>query len=309
MQPNEWAIILNPLAGRGAALRAWPVLETALQEAGIHFRYFETAYQGHAIRIARQCVDSGCRRILAVGGDGTIHECVNGLFQQEAIPADEVTIGICPVGTGNDWAAGHGWSRDIRKIVQSMKSMNTCIQDAGECRFEKKGMEVKRFFINVVGLAYDAFVVDYVSHRRPWFLGKVVYLWYAVKCLWAYRVVPSEILLDGTPVKGRFITIHIGMGRSAGGGMKVLPHARAGTGKLFIMAAADLPKWKILMNMWRFYWGDITSVRGVHARSADTVQVRNLAGDIPVEADGEFLGNVPVRISILRGVIRVLDTA
>ena len=309
MSKNTWCLILNPFAGRGLTSREWPVIQNLLEEAGIPFQMIQTEASGHAISIVQEKIQKGFRQFMAIGGDGTLHECVNGIFKQNEVPPHEIMLGIIPIGTGNDWIRTKSYPKSIAKIVQAMLMHKSEMIDIGVCHFDESDNGKKRYFINVLGLAYDAFVVKYVQEHPPKYLGKLVYLWYALACLWRYPAVSALICTEEICIENAFITIHIGIGKYAGGGMKVLPHAGKNEGKLAVMAAENMPKWKILLNMWRFYIGDIRELKQVRSFMAESVEVKPENGNILVEADGELIGMAPVKVSIIPSAIQTLSVS
>ena len=101
---KKWLAVINPHAGNDRGLRHWDKIERLLMEEGVEAAPVFTGYRMHAAEICKKAVEEGWRRILAVGGDGTLNEVVNGLFSQAVVPPREVTVGLFQVGTGNDWA-------------------------------------------------------------------------------------------------------------------------------------------------------------------------------------------------------------
>ena len=99
---DTWTVIVNPKASSGKCAKHWPQIEELLEQSGIAREVFFTEYAGHAIELARNAVVGGARRLLAVGGDGTVNEVANGLFTQDVVDTTEVLLGQIPVGTGND---------------------------------------------------------------------------------------------------------------------------------------------------------------------------------------------------------------
>lgn len=309
MFKNTWCLILNPIAGRGSTSIEWPVIQQHLEVAGVPFQMVQTEASGHAISIVSENIKKGYRKFMAIGGDGTLHECVNGIFKQNEVPSNEIILGIIPIGTGNDWIRTNSYPKSIAKIVQAMVRSESEMIDIGVCHFDAVDGGKRRYFINVLGLAYDAFVVKYLRDHPPRYLGKLVYLWYALACLWKYTPVSALICTEEICIENAFITVHIGMGKFAGGGMKVLPQGGENDGKLAVMAAEQMPKWRILLNMWRFYFGDITKMKFVRSFLAETVEVKAENGNIPVEADGELIGMAPVKVSIIPSAIQILSVS
>ena len=104
----HWLAIVNPVAGSGLAGRVWPELVEVLAEVLPHLRVAFSTEAGHATELAIEAIEEGTRYLLAVGGDGTHHEVVNGIMQQTIVPSHEIYYALLPVGTGNDWIKTHG---------------------------------------------------------------------------------------------------------------------------------------------------------------------------------------------------------
>ena len=263
-QPAEtWYVIANPAAGNGKVRRRWsslaPWLERNLDAPVIEL----TRCRGHATDLAREAVGRGYRRLLAVGGDGTCNEIINGIFGEEGIPAADLTLALAPVGTGNDWMRTHGIPRLGKRWLEMLHNGKTFRQDVGRIDFtDPEGRPAKRFFLNVAGLAFDAFVVQQISHdgrRRP---SAGFYLLLLLRHLLRYTPQPALVEMDGRQFRDSFFTIEVGIGRYAGGGMEVAPHAVPDDGRLALTLARNTSRADILINLRRFYDGSI----GQHAK-------------------------------------------
>lgn len=101
---ENWGVIVNPVAGKRHLRKEWINIYRTLKRAAIHFSVQSTEYPGHAILLTRDLLKNGFRRILIIGGDGTVNEVVNGIFTSGITDTDQVTIALIPYGTGNDWA-------------------------------------------------------------------------------------------------------------------------------------------------------------------------------------------------------------
>ena len=110
---DKWFVILNPVASGGVARKKWPYVQQLLKEHGLAYDFAITHGPGHAIKLAREGVEKGYRKIMAIGGDGTNNEVVNGICMQKVVPSQEVVYTILPLGTGNDWVKMYKISQDI----------------------------------------------------------------------------------------------------------------------------------------------------------------------------------------------------
>ena len=103
MKDQTWYTIVNPAGGNGAVKKRWPQIEAQLRHAGVGMEKVYTQSRGHATELAHRAVEAGHRHILAVGGDGTNNEVINGILRQDAVPSTDVHYALIPIGTGNDW--------------------------------------------------------------------------------------------------------------------------------------------------------------------------------------------------------------
>ncbi|MEQ1745780.1 MAG: diacylglycerol kinase family protein [Saprospiraceae bacterium] len=305
MNPPHWYIIANPAAGNGTVGRRWPDIEALLQELGVAYTVKFTEQRGHAVRLVDDAVLKGHRHILGLGGDGTNHEIANGILTQPHVPPTEVTYALLPVGTGNDWARAYGISHNPRERLQCLLTGETVLQDVGKVAYLREdGQPAERFFVNVAGLAYDAFIAKKLERHR--FVSRFQYLLMVGQYLFEYRLTPARLRWAEEVVEDSFYTINIGICRYSGGGMQLVPHAVPDDGLLAVTFARQLPKWEVLLQTRRFYDGSLLSHPKITGFQTKNLRVEHI-GDVPtlLEADGEFLGTSPAEFSILEKTLRI----
>ncbi|MBK9335475.1 MAG: diacylglycerol kinase family lipid kinase [Lewinellaceae bacterium] len=304
MNQPFWHIIANPAAGNGAVGRRWPDLEALLQEMGFSYTVRFTEHRGHAVRLVDDAVLKGCRHILGLGGDGTNHEIANGILCQPHVPPAGITYALLPIGTGNDWARTYGIPHDPRRRLRRLQQGETVLQDAGKVVYWQDGLPAERFFVNVAGMAYDAFIAKKLEQHR--FVSRMQYLLMVAQYLFEYRLTPAQLFWEENTVEDSFYTINVGICRYSGGGMQLVPHAVPDDGLLAVTYARHLPKWEVLLQTNRFYNGTLLRHPKVGGFQTKNLRVAHL-GDIPtpLEADGEFLGESPAEFSILEKSLRI----
>ncbi|MCB9276667.1 MAG: diacylglycerol kinase family lipid kinase [Lewinellaceae bacterium] len=306
---ESWYIIANPTSGRGIIRREWAAYQQRISRQLPVGEFVLTEYRGHAIELARQAVENGYRKILAIGGDGTNHEVANGILQQKAVASHEVTHALLPVGTGNDWIKTYGIPRDIDKVLAIIRAGNTRLQDVGLARYYRDGQQHERYFINVAGMAYDGYIGRKAGESPFGKGGKLLYLFLVFKCLFEYKLQPAIARLDGEKtIEGVFYTINLGICRYSGGGMLLVPHARPDGGSFAVTIAGRLSKLGVLLSTFRFYNGTIGQHPKVDTFHARQVQVAAPNGAMPtlLEADGEFLGETPVEFMLIDKALRIV---
>ena len=305
---NTWYTIVNPVSGNGAVRKRWPQIEAELRKAGILFEVAFTRYRGHATELARAAVESGWRHILAVGGDGTNNESVNGILQQQAVPASDVCYALLPVGTGNDWVRTLGIPKKFPQWLEMFQNGHTSLQDVGVAEYHKEGAPEQRYFVNVAGMSFDAYVAKFMDENRGLINGRFSYLLALVRCLAKYKLPPTRIHAEGFMVEDFCYTVNAGIGRYSGGGMQLVPHAVSDDGLLALTVAKRVTKLGVLFATPLFYNGKIARHPKIETHSARNIRVEAMNVDRPVglEVDGEFLGYAPVSFSLVEKALRVL---
>ena len=154
----KWFFIVNPNAGSRKGIRDWPRILKLIMESGISHEFALTTHRGHAIDLTLDCLKQGHRRIAVVGGDGTLNEVLNGIYQQNEIDKKEILIGMIPVGTGNDWCRMFNIPFDYKKALDVLIQEKTFVQDVGKVTHYHNDKAEERYFMNVAGMGYDALV-------------------------------------------------------------------------------------------------------------------------------------------------------
>jgi diacylglycerol kinase (ATP) len=304
---KQWYIIVNPAAGNGETQRAWPRIKTILTEKFPKAPIVFTEYRDHAITLVDEAVNQGFQHIMAVGGDGTNHEVCNGIMMQKIIPPTEITYVLLPVGTGNDWIRTHGISKDLNKWIAMVEKGKTFLQDVGSLDYVNEGKKQHRYFFNVAGLAYDAFVVRYIEKNKQNVKISLLYLFMIIRCIFMYQLRKARIRFNGQEDSGYHYTINAGICKYSGAGMSLVPHAIPDDGQLALTIAGKVSKLEVLLNSYRFYNDSITRHRKIEGYQTKEIKVDAMDdGPILLEADGEFLGETPVRISIIQKSLKII---
>lgn len=288
-------VILNPYARRGAAATLKPrVLET-LRTHGLEFDLVETSGPGDAVRLAREACDRGYSALVVVGGDGTLHEAVNGIQQAGAGP-DDVTLGIVPTGSGNDFikaldlppddltTACARIARGHTRVVDIGVLKRLVTQDGAPTDEETRA----RYFVNALGIGFDA-LVALETYKITWLTGLPLYLIAVIRALaLRYDTPHMEIELDGQRISQSTTLVAIGNGRCQAGGFWLTPHAEVDDGQFDLAIARRLSRWGILRLLPEAMQGTHVDKEPVTMARARRVAIRT-ASPLPVQADGEIL--------------------
>lgn len=303
---SKWFIIVNPKANGGRLESQWKNIQQCLTDSNIDFFDKKTTHQNHATELAKEAIQNGFRKIIAVGGDGTGNEVANGILQQQIIPSAEITFALLPVGTGNDWIKTHKIPKDLNTWIEVLKKEKTIFQDAGfiRCIFNEK--KIERYFINVAGMAYDAFGVR-LSEGKNWRFPKIQYLLLALRGLFKYKIHRAKLTFDDKEVVDFFYIINVGICKYSGGGMQLVPHAIPDDGQFALTFARKLSKLAVILNTYRFYNASLLQHSKVEGFFTKKVRVETMDNEpTGVEVDGEYIGETPVEFSILPKALKIV---
>lgn len=303
---KPWIFLINPTAGRGLAGRRWKVLQPLVETSGVPYSVLISQTAGHFTSLAREVCSIPCHRLVIIGGDGSMHEALNGLMAS-SLPAEQLPILMhFPAGSGNDWARYWQIPKDPVRWWQEANQWPVFPHAIGRIHYNRDGQQQERYFLNVAGLAYDAWLVKQIELNPSAKGHPFIYLVSLLRWLFKYKPQSAEVMAGGQTRKGRFYTINAGICPFSGGGMQVVPHARPDGDKLALTIAGNLPLPRILINLWRFYNGTIGMVRGVETLFGENLEVRS-QDHLPfyVEADGEWLGECPCRITVIPGAFQI----
>ena len=304
---KTWLFIINPASGNGKAKKYWRQIATVLERQKIPYHNVFTKEKLHAIELVNTAVKEGYRKIVAMGGDGTNNEVVNGILLQKTIPSTDIIYTLFPVGTGNDWIRQHRIPKRISKWVAMLQSEQTVLHDIGKVLYHHQGNEQERYFVNVAGMAYDGFVGKALEHHTGKFLRKLLYLYLAVTCLFKYKLTKAKVEFDGQVVEDYFYLINAGICKYSAGGMRTVPHADPSNGKIALTIARNLTKFNVLKSLPLLYNGKIGKHPLITLHQTKHIKV-TANKDEPsfLEVDGEFLGQSPVEFFIIENALRVV---
>jgi len=282
VKTKDFFIVYNPVAGRGLARRRVRAVQAWLEERGATLRVEATQAHGKGLHVAMEAARDGWPVVVAVGGDGTINEVVNGLLhaEDEGIPCP--VLGIVPAGSGNDFVKVLGLYR------QPFENVMKVLWQA-EQRLVDVGYANERYFLNGLGWGFDGFVAQEV-YRVRWLRGFAAYLWAVLKVLPSYPTARLHMVLDERPPVERDITmVAVTNGPCYGGGFWICPHARVDDGWLDIAMADAMRPWQLLPLLPRVMHGTHVNHPRVAFDKARRVVLQS-ERPLPSQVDGELLG-------------------
>ncbi|MBN1927580.1 MAG: diacylglycerol kinase family lipid kinase [Prolixibacteraceae bacterium] len=308
MGETRWQVILNPNAGGRQAEKDWPMIKEELLKEGFNFETELTQHPLHAIQLVTQKIKEGYRKFIVIGGDGTLHEIANGIMSQNFAKPDEILLAMISVGTGNDWIKTHQISPNYIEAIQQIKTGNTIKQDVGKIVYKNGSPEPEiRYFINSVGIGFDARVVKYILPRKlKGKSNKSDYIKGLIRSLFTNKNIKSLLQIDNEKVETKIYNLTVGLCKFKGGGFKLLPNAIPDDGELDITLASRISKRKLIASLPKIFGGRVEQIKYF-----DFFRVKELILDIskPVctEADGEFLGHYPLQVSIIPNQLNIIS--
>jgi diacylglycerol kinase (ATP) len=296
--------IVNPVAASGKTGKAWPALEQELRSLDLSFESRFTETPGHATSLAREAVDQGYHMVVAVGGDGTINEVVNGLMPPGGKRAEAV-LGVVITGRGSDFARTIGVPSDYHEACARLAGERTMTIDVGLVAFDDEGERRQRYFVNVGGGGFDGEVARR-ANRAPNFMGGTIpYLSSVVTTLITYRNKPVELILDGgEPMQMVANSVIVANCQFFGGGMRIAPDADPRDGLFDVIVIGDVDKIEYLMTVPKVYDGTHLSHPQVDAYRAKRVEVRS-EEPLPLQVEGEVCGHTPLNFEIVPSALEI----
>lgn len=295
---RRWTVIANPVSGRGKGRTLGGKLARLLTRSGIESTLLWTEGPGDAEKLVGEAISNGAEGVVACGGDGTLHEIVNGLYSSSEHP-DALPIAIAPAGRCNDFRGTLKLPKDPIETVDAIVG--------GKVRLVDLGRIGERYFTTVATMGFDSAVSQYVaSGRQPFFLtGTPAYLYGLFVQMLSYRDVPVRLKGDGLDFEGPVFLAATGNTPIYGGAMKIAPHAVVDDGMLDLCLVRSVNRWEVLKMVPRIFNGG-----HIHHPAVSLHQLRKLSveSDAPLSlwADGEPMGQTPATIEVVPNGLSII---
>ncbi len=306
---ERWFVVVNPISGGDKGLADFPKISHLLRENDIEHDPAFTEHRYHATELTVEAVNRGYRKIIVVGGDGTLNEVVNGLFIQKQCEPKEILLSVIAVGTGNDWVRTFGLPRNYTAAIRAIKEGHSFLQDVGKVSYTESSFEQTRYMANVAGLGFDAYVIKIFNHLKlKGYKGKWLYLWSLVRGFFSVKPAGATIEVDGKVIYNKLLfSLAVGICRYNGGGIQQLPRAVANDGLLDLTIIRPVHWWHVVFRARRLFNGEIYSIGHVQHAQGRSIKIIS-APTIPLETDGELQGGTPVTISVVPRAVRIVVT-
>jgi YegS/Rv2252/BmrU family lipid kinase len=298
---TDTVFLVNPASGNGATGRRWPELVRRAAALGLAGETLLSERQGHLIDLAEQAGKGGASLVVAVGGDGTMNEVVNGLMRADPRPE----LAIVPLGTGMDFVRTYGIPTRFDEAVRTALTGPPRRIDVGSVSYRTwEGEDARRYVVNVGSVGMSAAVAQRANGMSKALGGRTTFFYALVRVFLAWRNTVVHVDLDGDEHSGRMHDVVVANGRYHGGAMMLAPEAQPDDGLFDVLLIGDVNKLDFVTTAPKLYRGTHLAHPKVELARARAVAV-DAPERLPIELDGEQVGTTPARFEIVPAAIAV----
>ena len=304
--------IVNLHSSTGRTGNLWPAIERRLTQRIGPVETLLTDAPMAATRLTAQALRAGADRIIAVGGDGTVNEVVNGFFDGDRPINDQATLGLLTMGTGCDFRRTFGLPDDLEGQIARLEEGEVRPIDIGKAAFvDHHGEERVRYFDNIASFglsgATDQAVNELTTAKKLG--GKFAFKWGMIKALFTYRNQPVRVQIDDTFDQVLNVkTVAVCNGQYFGGSMHMAPEAKPDDGLFDVIMVTDVGGFELLLKSGSIYKGKHLKYPEVSAAQGRKVVAlpEDGADDVLLDVDGEAPGRLPATFEILPKALRLI---
>jgi len=302
-----WFILVNPNAGNRKIQRDWPGIEKKLRNSNLEFDFVLTERPLHAIELTAKAITEGYRKFITIGGDGTLNEVVNAIFDQTSVAYSEFLVGLIPVGTGNDWGRMFKIPRNYPEAIKTIMENKTSVQDVGLISYFQDDQPQHRYFVNIAGMGFDAMVAQKTNKQKEQGKGNALsYFYNLFTSIFEYQPRFIQIDIDEVQYHFNIFSMSVGICKFNGGGMMQLPHAIPDDGLLDMTVIKKVGLGTLVAQLRNLYTGQFIKHPKVATFRAKKVKIECKKGRFMMEADGESLGYAPFEVSLLPKALKII---
>jgi YegS/Rv2252/BmrU family lipid kinase len=297
MKMNDLAVILNPKAGKGKALKFKSKLESVLRSQSINYKIYISEYRKHATEIVNK-ISSSAKTLIVMGGDGTLSEVINGITPTNS---NNTKVIILPLGSGNDFAKAINDKANANNILTAFIQNKLEEKSANLSKVkitESNGDVIDFRFVNALGIGFDSFVA-YLNLENKVLSGIPSYILAVFKAIKKYAPIEPEIFIDNLPhsdTSGKLL-ITVGNNKTSGGGFYLNPYAVIDDDILDITVIRHLTPMEIYRKLPKVLVNKTHKLPEFIHKSGKNIKI-NLKNPFIVHADGEIFSKEAVNIEI-----------
>lgn len=310
MLKNDFVFIINPASGNGKAKEYFKIIENIFSINKVEMKYAFSDYPKHVLSIVPAFIKNGYRKFIAVGGDGTLNEILNSIIKTDFENSNEYTLGIIPVGTGNDWAKTMEIKANNPKQAADVLLKNNVIKhDIG--LIKNVTTNEKNYFLNIAGFGLDGIICKKLHDKRKENKKRIGKLWYYYAILrnfLNYKALTINLKFDELNFQKRITFVAIAICKYYGNGFMPAKTADPTDGQFKLTTVDEVSTFGLLNKLRNLFKGKIDHYKEVEKFNTQSIQATSKQ-NVYIQADGEFFGVLPANFSILKNKINVITNA
>jgi len=301
-------LIVNPSSANGTTGKNWTRIYQEIRRGlkmDLDVRF--TDRQGHGTTLATEAIKGGYERVVAVGGDGTINEVMNGFFEKGKVINPDAALAVMSIGTGSDFVKTLDFPTTPFEAAERIRQGKVWPIDLGKCTFTGLGGEEgSRFFINIADFGSGGAVVDKVNRTTKVLGGQISFLWGILTTLPTYKNKLTKYRVDDGPEEEKILnTFIVANGRYYGGGLKPAPNAELDDGVFDIVSIGDVGFFEAVSSLGKFRKGTYLEIPKVTFSKGKTVVASSEQAQL-VEMEGEVVGRLPARFEMVPKAMKII---
>jgi diacylglycerol kinase (ATP) len=301
--PEHVAFVVNPASANGSTRKRWPEIAHRAAELGLIGETLFSEQPGHAASLAQQAAEGGARLVIAVGGDGTVHEVLNGLMRVQA--ERRPVLATIPRGTGKDFARSFRIPKGVEDALAVALNGSTRTVDVGRAAFSAwDGSAAESYFANFAGAGISGAVAARANTSSKALGGKASFFWATTAVFVRWKNSEYEVTIDGERRAGRMLEVIAAIGDQLAGGMRLTPDADPADGLFDVALIGDATKADFVRTLPKIYRGTYLPHPRAEVVRGKRVEIET-AIPLPLALDGEQPGTTPAVFEIVPAALRV----
>ena len=298
-----WYVIVNPTSGNGIGLKKLEKLKELFLKYDIRVKIVISKYAKQEKELSREAIKNGFRKIISVGGDGTLHHIVNGVMSQTKVKSSNIIIGVIPLGTGNDWVKTYNIPKDMELAIKLIKSEKYILQDIGKIKLSD--LDDYYYFNNIAGLGFDGYVVNKINSLKQ--IGSMAYLTGGILSFLNYKQSNLSLQLDDSKKISKIFMINIGLCKYSGGGLRLTDYDNHKEGFFDVTVIEQIKLIKVILNIKKLFNGNLRKLKEVTFSNNKNIIIKNKDIHLPyIQADGELIGIGNSEFTIVKKAIKFI---
>lgn len=271
-------------------------INSVFHESAFQTHIYETQFEQHAILLSERAVGSGCKYVIACGGDGTLNEVLNGALKSKQ---PNLRLGLIPRGSGNDFAKTILSPKTLIGLKEAITNDRLKKIDVGLAEFvSKEGIKVSRYFTNIADVGIGGVIARQLSESKKLFGSTITYQYFIIKNMLTYKPQPLKVVGDDFIYEGKVMNFCAANAKFFGSGLGVAPDAEINDGILNAVAIGEVGLVDYLKNFPNLKNSKPLSHPAVKYYISKTLHFDSDTPQMPIDMDGEFVGYLPMKITI-----------